>query len=184
MKFASVDTMHEDIVSMWNSQVKPEDTVYNLGDLAFKTGQREKDLDALLKSLNGTQILIKGNHDETKKIAKFSAITELHKDMVIEIGGIKFLMAHFPFKESMPAKDVVERPECFTPGRLGEDGQRMPLLHGHTHDLFTMKPGSLCLCWDRWHRLVNEDEILDIYKDTNGFKENLDKYNNMHGGIR
>ena len=176
--------MHEDIVSVWNATVKPEDVVYNLGDLAFKTGQREKDLDALLKGLNGEHILIKGNHDETKKIAKFSSIKELHRDLEIEIGGVKFLMSHFPFQESMPAKDVAERPECFTPGRLGEDGKRMPLLHGHTHDLFTMKPGSLCVCWDRWHKLLSEDEILAIYKDTNGFTENLEKYNNMHGGLR
>lgn len=175
--------MHEDIVAIWNSQAKPEDVVYNLGDLAFKTGMREKELDTLLRGLNGTQILIKGNHDKTDKIAKFSSIKELHNDLVIEIGGIKFLMAHFPFQESMPEKDVRERPECFTPGRLGEDGKRMPLLHGHTHDLFTMKSGSLCLCWDRWHRLVSEDEILEIFKDTNGFTENLDKYNNLHGGV-
>ncbi len=179
--YASVDTMHEDMVSIWNSYIKPEDTVYNLGDLAFKTGLREKELDVLLKSLNGRQILVKGNHDERKKVAKFSAITELHDRLIIEIGGVEFLMSHFPYKENMAAKDVADRPECFTEDLLDEDsGARVPLLHGHTHELFTIRPGGLCLCWDRWHRPVSEEEVFAIYKDTNGFLENLDKYNAMH----
>jgi calcineurin-like phosphoesterase family protein len=182
--YASVDVMNSDMVSIWNSFVKPEDTVYDLGDLAFKTGLRKDDINALLKTLNGTHILIKGNHDERKKIAYFSAIKELHDSLIIEIGGVEFLLSHFPYKENMAQKDIVERPECFTNGRLDKDGKRMPLLHGHTHELFTIRPGGLCLCWDRWKRPVSEDEVLAIFKDTNGFTENLDKYNDLHGGVK
>lgn len=43
----------------WNKTVGKGDKVYVMGDVAFK----EKDL-AILGSLNGSKILIKGNHDD------------------------------------------------------------------------------------------------------------------------
>jgi len=151
--------------------VKPEDTVYNLGDLAFQTGSMKGEINAILYALNGKHILLKGNHDKRKRIANFPKIEELHDTLEMNIQGVDFLMSHYPYKNAMPEKDKLERPECFTPD------SDLPLLHGHTHDLFTMSKGALCLCWDRWHKPVSEAEIMQVYNDTNGFTENFDKYN-------
>ena len=52
--FANVDEMNIALVAAWNAKVKPEDTVYHLGDVTFKR------LD-MVPLLNGTKILIRGN---------------------------------------------------------------------------------------------------------------------------
>ena len=50
-----------DIVYNYNQVVRPEDTVYFLGDVAW----RKRDLN-FLECMNGRKILIKGNHDMCK----------------------------------------------------------------------------------------------------------------------
>lgn len=47
------------MVDAWNSRVKPGDKVYVLGDVAFSP----QDI-AILSTLHGSKILIKGNHDD------------------------------------------------------------------------------------------------------------------------
>lgn len=58
--FADVTEMDEALIENWNSVVKPKDTVYHLGDVAF--GKRSK-IKTLLERLNGHKHLILGNHD-------------------------------------------------------------------------------------------------------------------------
>ena len=59
--FASVEEMDAELIRRWNAKVDKGDLVYVLGDLIWKT--RNNDAPALIKSLNGQIILIKGNHD-------------------------------------------------------------------------------------------------------------------------
>ena len=57
--FNSVDEMNNEMVNRWNSVVKPNDTVYHLGDFAFSMEQ----VDEILSNLNGEIYLLPGNHD-------------------------------------------------------------------------------------------------------------------------
>ncbi len=175
--FKSLEEMNDAIATSWNKTAKPEDRIYNLGDLAFQTSLKRVEANAILERLNGEHLLIKGNHDEEKKIKFFPKIVQFHREMIVKFGGIDFLLSHYPYKENMTEKDKATRPECFTPVHYNEDGSIMPLLHGHTHEAYTIRPHQLCMCWDRWHRLVSEKEVVEIYNDTKGFMENLDKYN-------
>lgn len=59
--FATVDEMDAELIRRWNNKVGKGDLVYVLGDLIWKS--RNNDAPALIKSLNGQIILIKGNHD-------------------------------------------------------------------------------------------------------------------------
>ena len=52
----------EYMIEKWNSLVKPNDKVYHLGDVGFNRNE----LDYILPRLNGTKVLIKGNHDKFK----------------------------------------------------------------------------------------------------------------------
>ena len=53
--------MHDNmIIDYWNSVVKPKDTVWFLGDLCLT--DRTK-ISAIMKRLNGSKKMIKGNHD-------------------------------------------------------------------------------------------------------------------------
>jgi len=58
--FNSVQEHDETIIKNWNSVVKPNDTVYLLGDIAF--GPKEE-VEAKINQLNGRICLIRGNHD-------------------------------------------------------------------------------------------------------------------------
>ncbi len=57
--FKNSKEMNEYIISKWNSVVTKDDIVYHLGDVGF--GSTEE-LKKLVSSLNGTKILIRGNH--------------------------------------------------------------------------------------------------------------------------
>ena len=52
--------MNEYIIQKWNLVVNDKDIVYHLGDVGFGTLQQLKEI---IARLNGTKILLKGNHD-------------------------------------------------------------------------------------------------------------------------
>ena len=60
--FVSLDEMHKAMVEKWNSKVTNGDTVYILGDVSLR-GKNE-DLIALVATLKGKKVLIRGNHDD------------------------------------------------------------------------------------------------------------------------
>lgn len=58
--FKTVEEMNEHIIEKWNSVVSNDDTVCVVGD--FYLGDKDK-LKEIVSRLNGTKILMKGNHD-------------------------------------------------------------------------------------------------------------------------
>ena len=93
------------MIDKWNSVVKQEDKVYILGDL----GNR-KVLRNILPILNGTKVLIKGNHD-TEKINFYK---EYFKDVRAYHHIDNILMAHIPIHPNCKGKFKIQ-------------------VHGHTH---------------------------------------------------
>ena len=76
--FATVDEMDAELIRRWNNKVGKGDLVYVLGDLIWKS--RNSDAPALIKSLNGQIILIKGNHDRFLHNSKAKAALAGIKD--------------------------------------------------------------------------------------------------------
>src|SRR3990167_11474373 len=87
--------MDKILIENWNNVVKPQDSVYHLGDLTFSTFQPY--LENLLKSLNGKIFLIKGNHDYFAKKSYSNFRFEWIKDYY-ELGydSRKVIMCHYP----------------------------------------------------------------------------------------
>lgn len=65
--FKSVEEMNQTIIDNWVSVVKPEDTVYFLGDFAMGQNRLHE---SIFKQLTGDIVLIKGNHD-SKSVASY-----------------------------------------------------------------------------------------------------------------
>lgn len=65
--FNDVPEMDTKMIENWNSVVKPEDTVFHLGDFAFAEEDR---IDWIVSQLNGQKFLIYGNHDKAIKKSK------------------------------------------------------------------------------------------------------------------
>jgi calcineurin-like phosphoesterase family protein len=59
----AVDEMNETMIARWNAVVRPQDTVYHLGDFCWGHGKQEH----FLSRLNGTKHLAAfGNHDDRR----------------------------------------------------------------------------------------------------------------------
>lgn len=72
----TVQEMDEALVANWNSVVRPQDKVYHLGDVVINRRAL-----ATLGRLNGTKVLIKGNHDifrAAEYLAYFKDIRAYH----------------------------------------------------------------------------------------------------------
>jgi len=94
--FSSLKEMDKTLISNWRAVVKPDDNIYVLGDLIFKSADPE----AYLKQLTGKIHLIRGNHDT------FLKNSELHKyfvsidDMLtITDEGRRVFLCHYPLAE-------------------------------------------------------------------------------------
>ena len=103
------------IIENWNKVVTKRDIVYVLGDI---TMENHKNVSKYLSQLNGTIIIVGGNHD-TKKCC------EVYKQLGITVMGVLkykgYICTHIPIH----------------PGELVIDGiqQWRGNIHGHVHQL-------------------------------------------------
>src|ERR1035437_8492230 len=96
------DKMTEAMIRSHNELVKPEDTVYHLGDFTFGT---TSDVIKLLRRLNGNYKFVYGNHD--KALHDFSTIIDQYSDLKprieflgnlaeVNIDGQDITLCHYP----------------------------------------------------------------------------------------
>lgn len=107
--------MDEAMVRLWNDRVRPNDKVYFLGDVVIN----RKAL-ITLSRLNGSKVLIKGNHD----IFKLSDYTQYFRDIrgYHVMNGL--VLSHIPVHEE-------------SLGRFGTN------IHGHLHANRVMKDSKI-----------------------------------------
>lgn len=106
--FTSTEEMDETMVERWNAVVRPQDTVYHLGDVVIN----KKSLHHV-KRLNGKKRLVRGNHD----IFKDNDYREVGFDSLygVRVFVDKFILSHIPL-----------HPDCIT--------DRFKVnVHGHLH---------------------------------------------------
>jgi len=106
--FTSTEEMDETMVERWNAVVRPQDTVYHLGDVVINRKSLHH-----VKRLNGKNRLVRGNHD----IFKDSDYREVGFESLygVRVFVDKFILSHIPL-----------HPDCVT------DRFRVNV-HGHLH---------------------------------------------------
>ena len=98
--FESVEAMNAAIIKNWNSVVKPEDTVFLLGDVMLNNNEEGL---RCLKQLNGTIFIAIGNHDTTERIVLYE---QCHNVEAVEFAfrlkgdGFNLYLSHYPTKTS------------------------------------------------------------------------------------
>ena len=134
--FTSTDEMNEAMIERHNAVVRPQDSVYFLGDVVINKRYLE-----LVKRMNGKKRLIRGNHD----IFKDNDYRDVGFEQIhgVRVFVDKFIFSHIPL-----------HPDCVT-GRFRVN------VHGHLHanqvklsaidmDTNTTKqyidPRYLCVC--------------------------------------
>lgn len=132
--FASIEDHDRELVARWNATVRPQDTVWHLGDVYF--GGR--DAHAVLGSLNGHKRLVLGNHDQYP--------LEIYQTYFKRIYGVAeyrhCVLTHVP----------VER---------GQSYRYAANVHGHLHAKRMADPWYYCVSAEHLDlRPVLFDEIL------------------------
>jgi calcineurin-like phosphoesterase family protein len=115
--WSNVDKMDSDLIRLWNESVKPEDTIYIVGDFCIKTAKHRSYYELILNKLNGKKILIPGNHE----IEKYS--------FYCGDRGIGFWSLHYPYVE------VDDYLVCHDPALATMDRDSW-FLCGHVHDQY------------------------------------------------
>ena len=117
--FTNIKEMNEAIIEKWNSVVKPNDIVYNLGDSIM--GDQIEAIN-YYKKLNGTSFMIWGNHctDNKKKLlAEHCNITGGLYAYLIKYNKMNIYLSHYPtITANYDEKHF---------------NQHVLALHGHTH---------------------------------------------------
>ena len=90
--FKNVIDMDDVIIKNWNKAVTDNDTVYIIGDISWYDYKRTA---AIFNSLNGHNILIKGNHDRVNKEIT-SCFDRICDYLEIQDDNEKVVMSHYP----------------------------------------------------------------------------------------
>jgi len=137
--FAHAYEMNNEMIRRWNEVVKPEDTVYHLGDFAMgpKTlihPTREK--------LNGKIILVLGNHDRNTNTMLAAGFDRVYDDV------IKTLDSHTLYMRHKPELDTSKWHGCEYH------------LHGHVHEHYTRHGNAINVGVDVWNFTPQRLEAL------------------------
>jgi len=156
-KYSSVDEMDEILIQNWNSKVSDRDTVYFLGDFAWK------DPVNYVNRLKGNIILIMGNHDYRWK-KRLSLFKEVKDYMVLNVNKTPIVLSHYAFR--------VWYNSHYNSWHL----------YGHSHGKLSSLGKSIDIgvdaIIDRKHPLSFDEikNILDVCEDNPSFIRILDTY--------
>lgn len=121
--FASAKEMNEAILTNYNELVKPQDHVYNLGDLTMLRGSQGSQQGQMfikeMKKFNGHKRLILGNHDHFLPRVYIDAGFEKIVGTGRWFDGL--LLSHYPVHPT-------------------SIGTGLACVHGHTHDHSDLPP--------------------------------------------
>lgn len=160
--FKSVEEMDEEMIRRWNETVKPEDTVYYLGDFSLSIKPVEK----YVHRLNGKKYLCAGNHDKCHIVHKdyrekeriyleygfLQVFYDLYNVRLKEVNEY-LTFSHFPYNNG---EDI--RYQEFFPIPFNSW-----LLHGHVHNKWKIKDKQINVGVDIWDFYpVSLDKIIEI----------------------
>ena len=169
-KFNTISDMNDWIVARWNERVTEKDTVYILGDIAFR--QSFTVTANILYQLNGIIKVVPGNHDynlhKVRDVYQVFKYLRTNKKDVFEIlppiYGIKycktkFVFCHYPMETWYGAKRAY---------RNDTKLKSSIHLHGHSHGSSPVIPFRMDVGYDATGEILTPlDDILNIYYPEN-----------------
>jgi calcineurin-like phosphoesterase family protein len=92
--FANIKQMNDRLIQNWNEKVRPQDTVYHLGDFAYKNEDRPSEI---FSQLNGTIHLIAGNHDYRHLGCYGALFKSVNQILVLKLSP-KMVLCHYSMR--------------------------------------------------------------------------------------
>lgn len=150
--FRTTREMNQTIIKNWNMAVKPNDTVFHLGDVGTN-------IESIIPKLNGTKFLIKGNHDtEPNKFYRHVGFKEVYNNPTVL--NKFFILSHEPLyvNDNMPYANIF----------------------GHIHGnpaYATSSPRTYCVCVERINYTpIKYEDILRKIKQNHTFLTDPDQF--------
>lgn len=143
--YEDMNAMIEDIIAKWNKKVGIDDTVFILGDLAYKSSKRQ--MTNFLDRLQGRKVLIRGNHDHDKRTPfdMFDRVATLETIIVKEGDRLQEVeLCHYPLLSWGNMRH----------GRIS--------LFGHSHGKMPaekLSPNQMDVGWDVKYDLFSWEDI-------------------------
>lgn len=188
--FETVEEMNEEMVKRWNEVVAKEDIVYYLGDFSLAI----RPVELFLNRLNGTKILMAGNHDFCHPVHPKSKTLDKHQYWLNRYEELGFQSIHYErylniidgttsfiystdsiLMTHMPYLNADNKDERYPQYRPIDEGK--VLLHGHVHDKWKIKDKMINVGVDVWDFYpVSFDTISQIIRETECLKDmNIDE---------
>lgn len=151
---------NEMLIDRWNKTVGKNDTVYFLGDFAFKNRQ---EAESIGRRLNGHKIIILGNHDGRKHNQDFTVKYDSALESHFKAGGFErvefnpivlkghFILSHEPLYYMNTSTLYYN-------------------IFGHVHsnpEFKTKTDNSVCVCLDRYNYYPIQLDVYDRYQRDN-----------------
>jgi calcineurin-like phosphoesterase family protein len=91
--YKTIDEMNKALIDNWNSVVTPDDTVYVLGDFAYKMANR---LYQYVHQLHGHKHIIMGNHDRLPRVEYEQQFETVNNYLEIDYQDQHIVLFHYP----------------------------------------------------------------------------------------
>lgn len=165
--FKSVREMDEALIANWNKYIQPHHKVIVCGDLTLNYKYlRDKDI---VSRLNGTKILVRGNHDSSHQRMMLLGFDWSCDRMEYTIAGERVLISHYPYRPGLWRQFKILWDHWKRPSRLLKHFQKRPvnrgmfLIHGHTHSKRKVQGRMINVGVDAWNfRPVSIGEIGNL----------------------
>ena len=169
--FQDVNEMHSEMIRRWNSVVAPDDIVFNLGDLFFRTDIKTSKW--FVNRLNGKIYHIMGNHDRYRDMVKLGRFEKIFGDSSA-LGGVTIQVKDEDANRGW--QDIILCHYAILSWNKGHYGSWH--LHGHSHQSLVNNPDMAwfyerkvldmgCNGWD--YTPVSYQRVKEIM-DTRGIK--------------
>jgi calcineurin-like phosphoesterase family protein len=137
--FNNHKTFIKAVIDNWNSVVKPDDIVYNLGDFIVGFNQLKRDTgysgnerefaETIMNSLNGEKHLVLGNHDH-KSVGWYKSVgfKTVENISFVEYNNKKILLFHYPLCD-----EYLKKESKLKEVRSQIENKVDLIIHGHVH---------------------------------------------------
>lgn len=139
--FKDAIEMNREMITRHNDLVRPSDTVYMVGDIAFGPIAKVREI---IEKLNGHKILVRGNHDHYSHAAALRCgFVQSVQTLDIDFDGKRFFLRH---------KRALNPVSSF-----------YVHIHGHSHTGPRIAQKCVNVCVDLWdYRPVSIDQVREL----------------------
>lgn len=159
--FSDVEEMNAELANRYRKHVMPGDTCVWLGDCFF--AGKDEEFAALLCSLPGNKILVRGNHDKSNKRMLNCGFDLVTNRLYTKYKGVDLCLNHFPIKEQSKFKEDPRH------GQYKNDAPELKdkeyCVHGHIHQPPVYENRCVNVACDNWDFYpVHLDIVLGLIK--------------------